>query len=266
MRWMRAALLGFAALTACRFSFTGVDAGGDSSQDMAAPAPDLSSGGGGDLACSCTTGCGSTGACLALQPSGAVTAADYGLASLAAYNVTGNITINTDDGAIVGPPALSRPAGTGVNKGIGFHVVAQAGGPGVGVFSVAGLTVASGVKVTVTGGNAFALASSDAVTIDGLVDASCTGLVPGPGGYAGGAAGTDGSGPSAGAGKAGQVDSGGGAAGAASGGGGGAYGDAGGSGGLFAGQTTPNGGVPWGDRRRRCSCSPVAPAVAAAAR
>ena len=78
--------------------------------------------------------------CLTLQPSGPVTAGDYGLAGLANLDVTSNITIYTDNGSIIGPPTLSRSGMTGVVNGIGFHVVSQSGGPSVGVFSVAGLT------------------------------------------------------------------------------------------------------------------------------
>ena len=244
MRWMRAALLACAALTACTFELSGVDGGGNST-DMAGGSDDLAGGGGGDMApCACATGCAVDGHCLALQPSGPVTAGDYGMTGLAVYNVNGNISINTDTGAIAGPPALMRAAGTGVVNGIGFHVVMQSGGPGVGVFSVAGLTVASGFKISITGGNAFALASAGPVTIDGFVDASCTGMTPGPGGSSGGATGMNGGGSSVGAGKGGTGM--GGAGNPAAGGGGGAYGDSGGSGGLPQG-TSPNAGVPWGD-------------------
>ena len=54
---------------------------------------------------------------------------------------------------------MARPAGSGVINGVGFHVVTQTNGPGVGVFSVASLKVETGIKVTIVGGNAFALAS-----------------------------------------------------------------------------------------------------------
>ncbi len=240
MRWMRAALLVCAALTACTFSVSGVDAG---SSDMAMGGGDL--GPRGDLGpCSCTNGCAADGHCLALQPSGPLTAGDYNMPGLAVYTVNGNITINTDTGAIMGPPTLMRAAGSGVINGIGFHTVAQTGAPGVGVFSVAGLMVASGFKITITGNNGFALASAGAITIDGVIDASCTGMTPGPGGFPGGMTAMDGGGPSSGSGKAGTGAGGPGAP--AAGGGGAGYGDAGGSGGLPTG-TTPNGGVPWGD-------------------
>ncbi|HEX9101107.1 MAG TPA: hypothetical protein VF997_02830, partial [Polyangia bacterium] len=234
---MRAALFACAALTACRFSLSGVGTG---SSDMATsdlgPGPDLPP-------CACATGCGSDGHCLALAPSGPVTAGDYGMAGLAVYNVTGNITINTDTGAITGPGPLMRAAGSGVINGVGFHVVKQTGGPGVGVFSVAALMVAGAAKINVTGANAFALASAGPVTIDGVVDASCSGMMPGPGGFAGGMGAMDGTGPAAGAGKAGT---GGGGGNPASGGGGAGYGDAGGTGGLIQG-AAPNAGVPFGD-------------------
>jgi hypothetical protein len=241
MRSMRAALLVCAATTACSFAFTGVDAG-TGSDDMFTGV-DLA---GGDLGpCGCANGCAMTAPvhCLALQPSGPVNGGDYGLPGLKAISVTANITINTDDGTIMGPPGTSRPAGSGVVNGIGFHVVMQTGGPGVGVFSVAGLTLAAGVKITFKGANAFALASAGDVTLNGTVDASCS-MMPGPGGFAGGTTSADGSGPSMGAGKAGAGGTGGNPA---SGGGGAGYGDAGGPGGLISTQTTPNGGVPWGD-------------------
>jgi hypothetical protein len=243
MRWTLAALFVCVALTACRFAVLGIN---DGNIDMAMSGPADLAGGGGDMpACECATGCSETPAhhCLALAPSGPVVAGDYTMAGLAPYNVTANITVNTDNGAIMGPGALARAAGPGVVNGIGFHSVAQTGGPSVGVFSVAGLTLASGAKITVTGGSAFALASSGAVTIAGVVDASC-GMMPGPGGFAGGMPGMDGGGPMAGAGKAGSGTGGGGAP--ASGGGGGGYGDTGGSGGLYTGAAA-NAGVVWGD-------------------
>lgn len=242
MRWTRAALLVCVALSACRFSFIGVSVDAD---DMASGPADMAVGG--DLPpCECAVGCSETPThhCLTLAPTGPVTAGDYTMAGLGVYNVDGNITINTDDGTIAGPPNLMRAAGSGVINGVGFHVVTQTGGPGVGVFSVAGMTLASNATITITGANAFALASAGPVTLDGTVDASCTGMTPGPGGFAGGMPGKDGAGPSTGAGKAGTGAGGGGAP--AAGGGGAGYGDAGGSGGEPQGGT-PNGGVPWGD-------------------
>lgn len=241
MRWTLAALFVCVALTACRFAVLGINGG---NVDMAMSGPvDLA---GSDMPpCECATGCSETPAhhCLALAPSGPVTAGDYTMTGLAVYNVTANITINTDTGAIMGPGKLARAAGTGVVNGIGFHVVAQTGSPGVGVFSIAGLTLDSAAKITVTGMNAFALASSADVSIAGVVDGSCSGMMPGPGGFAGGMGAANGGGPVAGAGKAGT---GGGGGNAASGGGGAGYGDAGGSGGLITG-AAQNAGVPWGD-------------------
>jgi len=245
MRWMRAALVLGVALSACNFAVLGVDTSGGG--DMGdAGAVDLA-GGGGDLpACECATGCSETPMhhCLALAPTGPVSAGDYTMSGLAVYNVNGNITINTDNGAIAGPPSLMRGMGPGVINGIGFHVVAQSGGPSVGVFSVAGLTLSQGFTISITGANAFALASAGPVTINGVVDASCTGMTAGPGGAAGGMPKMDGGGSTMGAGKAGSGAGGGGAP--ASGGGGAGYGDAGGSGGLPQG-IAQNGGVPWGD-------------------
>src|SRR5262249_60152576 len=80
LRWMRAALLLCAAAAACRFSVVGLDNGGG---DMAVGG-DL--GPSGDMAgCMCATGCSDSPThCLALQPSGPVTAADYGMSGLGA--------------------------------------------------------------------------------------------------------------------------------------------------------------------------------------
>ena len=244
MRWMRAALLFCAAATACRFELIGFDVGSG----------DMGVNGGGDMGssldlafCSCPTGCGGTPShCLQLQPSGPVTAGDYNMPGLGSKSVATNITINTDNGSISGGgPTLMRPMGTGVINGIGFHVVPQASGPSVGVFSVAGLTLSGTITMTITGSNAFALASAGDVTLNGLVDASCGAGGPGPGGFAGGLSASDGMGPIAGAGKKG-IDNG--PMSESSGGGGAGYGDSGGSGGLINGNgATPNGGVPWGD-------------------
>jgi len=239
MRWMRAALLLCCAATACHFSVLGIDTGGSDMGvgDDLGPVPDLTG-------CACPTGCGSSPTqCLALQPSGPVTAGDYNMSGLGSPNVNANIIINTDNGSITGPPMLMRPAGTGVLNGIGFHVVPQASGPSVGIFSVAGLMLAGPNKITITGTNAFALASAGAVTLAGTVDASCGPGGPGPGGFAGGMPASDGSGPIMGAGKRG-LDNGPGSE--SSGGGGAGYGDAGGSGGVITG-AAPNGGVPFGD-------------------
>ncbi|MDB4968276.1 MAG: hypothetical protein JWN44_3965 [Myxococcales bacterium] len=234
MHWTRAALILCAAVAGCRFSVDGIDTNGAGGGDM-----DLATGGGGsvDMAgCMCATGCSTSATtCLALQPSGPVTAGDYQQANLINANVTANIVIDTDSGQITG--GLIRPAGAGVLGGVGFRTTTQAGGPGAGIFSVAGLTLAAGAKVTFKGANAFALASAGNVTLDGTVDASCTANVPGPGGFAGGVQ-MDGKGP--GAGKRGEHING------SAGGGGAGYGDGGGTGGLLATQTS-NGGAIWGD-------------------
>jgi hypothetical protein len=105
------------------------------------------------------------------------------------------------------------------------------------VFSVAGLTLSMPGKITIKGANAFALASAGDVTLDGIVDASCSMNMPGPGGSAGG---VDGPGMGPGAGKRGEAVAG------AAGGGGAGYGDEGGAGGLLAAQTS-NAGIIWGD-------------------
>src|SRR3954451_9545333 len=95
MRWTRGALLLCAAASACRFSFLGVDAG--ASDDMGMSPVDLSTSG--DMPpCECPTGCSETPAhhCLALEPSGPVTANDYGMTGVKLVTVNANISIDTD--------------------------------------------------------------------------------------------------------------------------------------------------------------------------
>ena len=243
MHWARAALLLCASLAACRFTVPAVatDAGGGGIQDMAV-AVDL----GGDVAggCACALGCvpAPTPHCLALQPSGPVTTGDFMQSGLTGLNVGGNISLNTDDGSITG--IVMRPPGAGVNMGIGYRVATQTGGPSVGVFSFDGFLLPAGARMTVRGSNAFALASTGPVQIDGTIDAACSVSGPGPGGSRGGtmAGAASGDGSGSGAGKAGQTGATGG-----SGGGGAGYGDSGGAGGLLVTQTARNGGAIWGD-------------------
>ena len=164
------------------------------------------------------------------------------MSGLGVVDVNANITINTDTGAIMGPAALMRPAMTGVVNGVGFHVVTQTSGPGVGVFSVAGLTVADRrqghhrrrqrVRAGVGGRGDASTASST------LRAAPCPASWPAPAASPAARSSLDGGGP--GAGKAGR---GGGDGSPSSGGGGAGYGDNGGSGGLVAGDDA--------ERRRR---------------
>src|SRR5258707_216620 len=110
MRRACAAFVLCAAASGCRFSVNGVQTDGGSVQ------VDMAVGDGGDTTvdmagCMCATGCStSTTTCLTLQPSGPVTAGDYGLLGLAAPSVTGNIVVDTETGQISGG-ALPRPAG-----------------------------------------------------------------------------------------------------------------------------------------------------------
>jgi hypothetical protein len=242
MPWARAALVLCVVVAACRFSVRGIDVDGGSNTDMKLPPGDA---GGGDAAgCSlgCPNGCVETPTphCLSLQPSGPASASDYNQPGLANITVNNNVTIDTDTGAISG--GITRSGMPGVIGGIGYRGAAQSGGPGVGVFSVAGLTVGPNAKLTVKGSNAFVLVASGDVVLEGQIFAACNGNVAGPGGSAGGSNG-DGLGP--GGGKAGSASGGG--SGGASGGGGAGYGDSGGHGGLIATQTTSNEGVIWGD-------------------
>ena len=126
-RVMRALLLVCAAATACQFSFAGLDTGSSDDMAMGGGGDGGGGSGGGDLAgCTCPFGCaGSPTHCLALQPTGPVVAGDYGLSGLGPVTVSANIVINTDTGAIMGPPGLTRPGMTGVVGGVGFHVVTQ---------------------------------------------------------------------------------------------------------------------------------------------
>jgi hypothetical protein len=233
MRWACAALVLCAGAASCRFTVQSPDFDAGVGGDMAAVdlGPDLGG-------CLCPNGCGATPTlhCLTLQPSGPVTANDYAQSGLGSMSAAGDVVFDTDNGGITG--SITRASGSGIKNGIGFRVATQASGPGVGVFSFAGFTLGAGAHMTFKGSNAFAMASSAAVELDGLVDGSCANNMVGPGGSKGGTMGNDGTGT--GAGKGGQSGAG------SSGGGGAGHGDSGGSGGLIAAQTS-NAGAIWGD-------------------
>ena len=239
MRWARA-LLVVCLAAGCRFTVRAVDITGGSDlatvEDMAHPVFN-------DMGvCLCLAGCAETPTphCKALQPSGPVSASDYDQPGLLGVSIAGmTVTFNTETGEIKGP--VTRPAGPGITGGIGFRVAAQAGGPSVGVFSVAGFTLANGAIMKFEGKNAFALVSAGTVELDGTVDASCRPMnTPGPGGSLGGTAGMANGGGMGGGTAGGKIAT------ITTGGGGGGYGDIGGSGAVGAG-STPNGGVTWGD-------------------
>jgi hypothetical protein len=214
--WTRACVVGFVLLAGCRFTVG------------ANPGQPVDLGADGDvLGCdSCPNACVQTPQphCQHLVPSGPVVADDYRQAGLSAQMVSGDILVNTDTGEITG--ALTRAAGTDVAGGIGFRSATQAGAPSVGVFSVGGLELAAGAHIRFTGAAAFALASSGAVVLHGIVDGTCGASGPGPGGFAGGTdQGPTGAGQGEGAGPGGSSGGGG-----VSGGGGGGHGDSGGRG------------------------------------
>jgi hypothetical protein len=199
---------------------------------------------------SCPNSCDTTTSppsCQHLVPSGPVLRSDFQLSGLSAQSVTSDIVINSDTGAISG--GLTRAAGSGVIGGIGFRVATQVNGPSVGVFSVAGFIVVKAATVSVTGANAFALASTGTVMLDGTLDGACHNgnigssgaLVPGPGGFAGGGPTVNG-GSGLGSGSVGASG-----ASSASGGGGGGYGDAGGKGASGPTLATSAGGGINGD-------------------
>jgi hypothetical protein len=196
--------------------------------------------GSGYEAVACTHGCGLTtqGArCLNLEPSGAVQASDYEIAT-ATPTITSNVVFNTDDGSISG--GLNRAAGSGLISGIYYRQGDQgAGAPKVGVFGFAALDVAPGVVIRASGRSAFAIVSSGNMTVAGTFDlqGDCA-AGPSAGAGAGGVAGNGGG---MGGGQAGNVGSGG----KSSGGGGAGHGDVGGSGGstMVSGGSA---GLPFG--------------------
>ncbi|MCE9580458.1 MAG: hypothetical protein K8W52_45485, partial [Deltaproteobacteria bacterium] len=116
-------------------------------------------------------------------------------AGAAAVTLDAPAVIDTDLGTIV-DAASGRPLAL---PGLVFATVPQADGPAIGVFSVGSLRIASGVRVTVRGTAALAIAATDDITIAGTLDAAGAGAAPGAGGGAGGAQpGAVGEGPAAG--------------------------------------------------------------------
>ena len=137
-------------------------------------------------------------------------------AALSSITITSATTINSDTGEIAGV----RAAGPGVASGIDFSVR-----NGIGTFRMRSFDLRAAVDVV--GSNAIAIAATHNMTINGFLDVSvgtCSGRAAKPGGGAGGAPGSDGSGPGKGRGALGTAL-------ANAGGGGGAYGGNGGVGG-----------------------------------
>lgn len=107
------------------------------------------------------------------------------------------VVYDTDTGEISEDGQIIRPAGEGLDSasGIAFAVHDQGGdAPGLGVFSMGSLTVPDGATLIGQGANALVLAVDGDVQIDGIVSVTATDEVGGPGGSAGGAVGTAGSG------------------------------------------------------------------------
>ncbi len=141
---------------------------------------------------------------------------------------TGEVFVNTDTGAIWSESSVVRIAGEyESDQGrIGFkHVKQDADAPGLGVFSVGGLLIPTGVVVEVQGSRGFVVVASGDIVINGVINVSAHGHLPGPGGWGGGELRT-GDGPCPGeTAEVGTVNN-------TSGGGGGGFGGAGGDGGL----------------------------------
>jgi hypothetical protein len=140
--------------------------------------------------------------------------------------VTANAILDTDTGEITG--AISRPAGTGINGGIGYFQ-APAFGPGgaaLGIFAFHNLAVEASGSLRFTGSRAAVVLVGDTAGIAGTIDVAAsrgTRSTPGPGGGAGGTVG-----PAGGCGAGGSGGRDGGDDGGGGGGGGGENGAAGG--------------------------------------
>ena len=199
----------------------------------------LCSGGTWELLEQCVLGCSSEGPrCLEIVPSNVDP--DLMHRGVADLTVSEAVSFNTDTGQITGPSGAElRPAGVGELAGIHF-TVEDVSCRGLGVFSLASLSVVSGGQILGVGERGLVLLVRSAVVIDGAVVVSAVGAQAGVGGYPGGARGAAGQGPSpggAGTYNGSCCDAGGGGGGhAAEGGGGGpAYGAAGGAGGGTTG-------------------------------
>ncbi|MCC6522071.1 MAG: hypothetical protein IT373_05370 [Polyangiaceae bacterium] len=104
---------------------------------------------------------------------------------------------DTDTGEITRGGNQLRPPVAGLDPGTGIAFATQAQGgsePGLGVFSMAGLTVPAGTTLRGAGTNALVLLVDGDVTIHGLVTVAASSQSAGPGGHAGGAAGAPGGG------------------------------------------------------------------------
>lgn len=203
----------------------------------------------------CTLGCSSTSGahCEQFYPSGEVTPSDVNLAGTQALNVSGQVNLFTDTGAIdnVRGPTTDATQVSVVN-GVGYRQ-----SNGVGIFDVDSLSVQSGATLILRGTLPVALVAKHGISVVGIIDARgygstgvlCDSGAAGPGGGVGGAPsvvqtdagttepGANGASPSGNSGF-GQM----GATGLdGAGAGGGAYGDIGGKGGTTSSATSTPG-------------------------
>lgn len=118
------------------------------------------------------------------------------------------ITVSSDDGSITGGSgAVIRAAGEGLISGIFFQVVDQADDPArdAGVFIMESLELSEGVTLVGVGSNPMVFLVAGGVHIHGTIDVGVVKAefapvteghhIPGPGGYRGGDASTQGEGP-----------------------------------------------------------------------
>jgi hypothetical protein len=185
----------------------------------------------------CRFGCaGPIPHCLGLEPGGVVTAEEYNQPGLGAVVIGLDTDFDGDTGRING--GFTRTDGPGVINGVSFRTLTQVGGPTVGVFAFASMTLAAGRTITLKGKNAVAFISAGDVMMAGVVDArgNCSKGNAGPGGFTGGTDHQMGNGTGRGFGGNAQ-------AGNSSGGGGAGHADIGGVGGTAPGLAGGAGGV-----------------------
>jgi hypothetical protein len=136
---------------------------------------------------SCRFGCsGPVPHCLGIEPGGVATAEDYNQPGLGPVVIGLDTDFDGDTGRIIG--GFTRTDGPGVINGVSFRTVTQVGGPTVGVFAFASLTLAAGRTISLKGKNAVAFISAGDVMVAGVIDArgNCSKGNAGPGGFTGG--------------------------------------------------------------------------------
>ena len=195
----------------------------------------------------CAMGCEGTAPprCWQVDPrNGLAAALDSGSGDVTLQADVGHFyRANTDTGSLrycSGDPLAASPSCVNVDVGAVFTVVAQVGGPEIGVWSFESLAVAQGTLIRFVGTRAAALTCRTRCEIGGVLQAGAHGRTPGPGGGLGGASEQDGSGIAYGEGGGdgnSRDDAGGGGGGLGGSGGSGGYGGStqGGAGGQAAG-------------------------------